>query len=59
MCSEQRVAVRLRAGDELRADRAGGAGLGLDQRRLLEERLDRGGERAADDVGRRRPAGTD
>ena len=48
---EQRVAVGLGGGGELGADLAGGAGLGLDHHRLLEERLEHGGERPADHVG--------
>ena len=47
---EQRVAVGLGVGGELRADRAGGAGLGLDHDRLLEDRLEHGGKRPADHV---------
>ena len=48
---EQRVAVGLGAGGKLRADRAGGAGLGLDHHRLLDDRLEHRGERPADHVG--------
>ena len=47
---EQRVAVGLGAGGELRADRAGRAGLGLDHDRLLEDGLKRGVERPRYDV---------
>ena len=72
---EQRIAVGLGAGDDLRADLAGGAGLGLDHHRLLEDRLQLGRERPrhqfvgaarrkriddGDGVGRdRRPAAND
>ena len=48
---QQRVAVRLGAGGDLRADLAGGAGLGLDHARLLDDRLEHGRERAADHIG--------
>ncbi len=48
---EQRVAVGLGAGGDLRADRAGGAGLGFDHARLLDHRLHDRRERPADDVG--------
>ena len=48
---EQRVAVGLGGCGELGADLAGRAGLGLDHHRLLEDRLQHGGERPGDDVG--------
>jgi hypothetical protein len=48
---EQRVAVGLRVGGELRADLACGAGLGFDHDRLLDQRLQHGSERAADHIG--------
>ena len=47
---EQRVAVRLGGGGDLRADRAGGAGLGLDHDRLLEHRFERRGDRPRDEI---------
>jgi hypothetical protein len=47
---QQRVAVRLGAGSDLRADLAGGAGLGLDHHRLLQQRLHGGRERPRHDV---------
>ena len=46
------VAVGLGGGRELRADLAGGAGLGLDHHRLLDQRLQHRGEWARDDVNR-------
>jgi hypothetical protein len=49
---EQRIAVRLSIGSELRANLAGRAGLGFDHHRLLHHRLDHGGERTHDDVDR-------
>ena len=48
---EQRVAVGLGIRGELRADRAGRAGLGLDHHRLLDHRLEHGGERARHHIG--------
>ena len=51
MCDQQRVAVGLGVGGELRADRAGRAGLGLDHHRLLDDRLEHRRERTADHVG--------
>src|SRR5262245_16593308 len=50
--SEQRVAVRLRAGCDLRADLSGSARLGLDHNRLLDQRLEHGRERTHDHVDR-------
>src|SRR5262245_38483320 len=50
--SEQRVAVRLCAGCDLRADLSGSARLRLDHDRLLEQWLEHGGERADDHVDR-------
>ena len=47
----ERVAVLLGAGDELVAERAGGAGLVLDHERLAELLLQRLGDDPADDVG--------
>src|ERR1700730_5718421 len=47
----ERVAVLLGAGDELVAERAGGAGLVLDHERLAEPLLQRLADDAADDVG--------
>jgi hypothetical protein len=49
---EQRIAVGLGVGRELAADLARGAGLGLDDERLLQNRLEHRGERARDDVDR-------
>ena len=49
--NQQRVAVGLGGGGELGAHLAGGAGLGLDHDRLLEERLQHRRERPGDDVG--------
>jgi hypothetical protein len=48
---QQRVAVRLGVGGELRADRARRARLGLDDDRLLQKRLQHRGEGPADHVG--------
>ena len=56
---QQRVAVRLGGGGELRADLAGGAGLGLDHARLLDQRLEHGRVAAGRPRRRRRPAETD
>jgi hypothetical protein len=47
---EQGVAVRLGAGGKLRADRAGGAGLGFDHDRLLEDGFERGRDRPGDQI---------
>src|SRR5262249_39610896 len=48
---QQCVAVRLGAGGELRAHGSCCARLGLDHCRLLDQRLEHGGERTSDDVG--------
>jgi hypothetical protein len=48
--SEQRVAIGFRGRRNLCTDLAGCARLGLDHDRLLEQRLDRGGERPSDHV---------
>ena len=47
---QQGVAVRLGGGGELRADLSGGAGLGLDHDRLLEDRLHGRGQRPRHDI---------
>jgi hypothetical protein len=47
---KQRVSVRLGAGDDLRPDLTGGAGLGLDDHWLLQDRLHHGGQRPGHDV---------
>src|SRR5215468_5221109 len=47
---QQRVAVGLGGGDELGADLPGGAGLGLDHHRLLEDRLHGRGQRPRHDI---------
>ena len=49
---QQRVAVGLGGGGELRSDRAGGARLGLDHHRLLEDRLEHRRVGTAHHVGR-------
>ena len=58
MCDSKRVSVGLGGGDELRADLSGGAGLGLDHDRLLEDRLHGRGQRprhqVVDAAGRKR-----
>ncbi len=48
---EQRVAVGLRTGGDLGADGAGRACLGVDDRRLPDDRLQHGGKRASDHIG--------
>ena len=50
LCDSRRVAVGLGGGGDLRADLSGGAGLGVDHDRLLEDRLQGGGQRPRHDV---------